>query len=674
MGWEDGDESDSDWDSSEVEDAASLSPARRAGPRGASTPARTPARASPSPARSRVERWDATGGGDGDDVSVVGRAMRPASASASASASPYPLEERYHGNTRMYAGPTEASQLREGARKAPAPRSPARPTRTQPRSGGVWHRGAAHASEPMAGRTKALAMEAGNMRARALRAEKALNGALRREEELKTRAGELEAELKRLRYTVKKLGAERDAAIDRAGAQASTSAAHVGVLKEKVDIARREARARAKRGFPLLKELFGALHNLQGMVKEEDKVGNRLLHKTMQLAAEFGQLLGPGTYSDKGEDKVDESDLQGAIRGWLKSANVSRDAPLSLDVDRQLLSGMAVVSTEEVGRMRRELNDKDEVIATLRKQMRDASGRAEEGEQLLPQYRVAVLKTKAELDTALAEREKSEKARKAAVEEVEDKERRLQEALHEVSSLRRRLSEQQEDAESLAARNERARQLSAGELEDLRRRVREAEQGERLARENARGATQRFEQLSAERSAQERLIADLQHTVEAQKADVKEALGLLMAAKRGGTFSAGRPPPHPDTHSVPLHSVPPSSAVPTRHSPPGQWGTPLPIPSSSRGGATPGGSYYGGGGEGGHHATPSSYPPSTAAGMPDGGFLASVTESAHLASTEQDVDVELSEELQAEIAMLDGNIHGLQESLAHATERLRYVQ
>jgi len=60
--------------------------------------------------------------------------------------------------------------------------------------------------------------------------------------------------------------------------------------------------------------------------------------------------------------------------------------------------------------------------------------------------------------------------------------------------------------------------------------------------------------------------------------------------------------------------------------------------------------------------------------MPGGGFLASGTESAHLASTEQDVDVELSEELQAEIAMLDGNIHGLQESLAHATERLRYVQ
>ena len=603
----------------------------------------------------------------------------------------FPPEERYHGNTRMYAGPTEASRLRQANRKVVAPRSPVRPPgRPTPRErgGGVWHRGAAHGSDPMAGRTKALAIEAGNLRARVARDAKALAGSQRREEEANKRVDELEAEVKRLRYSVKKLGEERDAAVDRAGAQASTSAAQMEVLKEKVDTARREARSRAKRGFPLLKELFGALHNLQGIVKEQDKVGHRLLHKTLGLAAEFGQLLGPGKAGGErrggrgGEDNLGDEDLQGAIQGWLQSARIPVNAgPLSLplDVDRQLLHGKPVVDMQEVEALKRELSDKDEVIATLKKQVRDVSARAEEGEQLLPQYRVAVLKTKAELDSALAEQEKSDRAKRAALEEVEEREGKLQSARHEVDSLRRRLAEQKEDSENATARLERARQLTAGEVAELRVRVREAEQGERMARENARQTEERFEQASRAKAEQQRLIAELQHTVEAQKADVKEALGLLMAAKRGGTFlnSDRRPSEH---HEPQSHAASHQFHRPGRS--PGEWeAAPTFVPSTSHEGSALQGArartgiYYGE--DGGYHSART--PQSVAASLgprvdPQLRTTPPPSETAYgAAASEPETDVDLSEELKAEIAMLDGNIHGLQASLAHATERLRYV-
>ena len=202
MGLMDDDEwdSDSDWDSSEAEGAASLSPGPKTRPKAPplSPAARrslpsSPGRrgASPSPARSKVEEWDA------DEVSVVGTAMRRNPPASSPVRSPlFPPEERYHGNTRMYAGPTEASRLREANRKVVAPRSPVRPPgRPTPRErgGGVWHRGAAHGSDPMAGRTKALAIEAGNLRARVARDAKALAGSQRREEEANKRVDELEA-------------------------------------------------------------------------------------------------------------------------------------------------------------------------------------------------------------------------------------------------------------------------------------------------------------------------------------------------------------------------------------------------------------------------------------------------------------------------------------------------
>ncbi|GAQ81753.1 hypothetical protein KFL_000900080 [Klebsormidium nitens] len=353
-----------------------------------------------------------------------------------------------------------------------------------------------------------------------------------KEYEEKNRWGE--RAISELRYSNKQLQGELKLASEAAAASATRNRAALASLRAGLGAVEQAVAERAAKSHTQLQGLFTALQGLQRLVLQRASVPGSDMLEAQRLFAELvhglgalGSLIGGGLHPLIPPQSASEPPTPAAPPLALKeqSANVALAAELVV-----LKQRMSSVEAERV-RLSAEATSLREELA------RERTGEGAKAAALIPQYRMAVVKARAQA-SALRERlAEGAKERAALREEVES----AQKALRESSSAQE-VEQQREALQSARALSEAAaaRQQLEADLQVLRKRLARLEaDAERWTKERE-ALLVRSGELEQRCKQHSRTIRDLRALIADQRADAQFALEIV--SKRPKIFFF--PPQH----------------------------------------------------------------------------------------------------------------------------------